>query len=422
MTGRSEPRVVMLEPTRRAAIERLAKFVGRAGREYERSRNFDCGPGNHGNVSLLSPYNRHRLDTETHVLRTVIEAHGRRAAAKFIDEVFWRTYFKGWLEYRPSVWTSYRAELGRLIEAMSSDAALRESYNSAISGETGIECFDSWALEIANTGYLHNHARMWFASIWVYTLKLPWQLGADFFYRHLLDGDPASNTLSWRWVCGLHTRGKTYLARASNIATYTRRRFNPVNQLALAAPALCDTEEFTATAPRELPVPGNLGRCGLLITEEDCSPESLDLSTKPLCICGVVATEMRSPLPVGEHARNFAEGAVADAVQRGGSECIANTEMMSAGGEWGPLIARWATKHHLDSIVTAYAPVGPVAEELARTRHHLSDVNVRLVEIKREHDARCWPHATKGYYKLKKRIPDLLTTVDPAMGSESATA
>ena len=62
---------------------------------------------------------------------------------------------------------------------------------------------------------------MWFASIWIFTLNLPWQLGADFFMQHLLDGDPASNTLSWRWVAGIQTKGKNYLARKSNIEKYS---------------------------------------------------------------------------------------------------------------------------------------------------------------------------------------------------------
>ena len=66
---------------------------------------------------------------------------------------------------------------------------------------------------------------MWFASIWIHTLNLPWQLGADFF-KNLLDGDPASNTLSWRWVAGLHTQGKCYLATENNIKKFTNNRFN----------------------------------------------------------------------------------------------------------------------------------------------------------------------------------------------------
>lgn len=57
---------------------------------------------------------------------------------------------------------------------------------------------------------------LWFASVWIFTLRPPWELGADLFMRQLLDGDPASNTLSWRWVAGMHTRGKHYLARRDN--------------------------------------------------------------------------------------------------------------------------------------------------------------------------------------------------------------
>jgi deoxyribodipyrimidine photo-lyase len=84
----------------------------------------------------------------------------------------------------------------------------------AVNGQTGLTCFESWVTELVETGYLHNHARMWFASIWILTLGLPWRLGAVFLYRHLLDGDAASNTLGWRWVAGLQTRGKPYPADA----------------------------------------------------------------------------------------------------------------------------------------------------------------------------------------------------------------
>ena len=195
------------EPTRRAGLERLVGFLPRSGRAYERSRNFDFGPDSRGNVSMLSPYVRHRLTTEEEVLAAVLDEHGREASSKFIDEIFWRAYFKGWLEHRPTVWTDYREEVVRLSRTLESDSQLQAAYAAATGGRTGIDCFDSWAAELVDTGYLHNHARMWFASIWVFTLKLPWQLGADFFFRNLLDGDPASNTLGWRWVCGLHTKG-----------------------------------------------------------------------------------------------------------------------------------------------------------------------------------------------------------------------
>ena len=78
---------------------------------------------------------------------------------------------------------------------------------------------------------------MWFASIWIFTLKLPWELGADFFMRHLLDGDPASNTLSWRWVGGHpDAAAKTYLARRDNIERFTQGRFAPDGLSSTAEP------------------------------------------------------------------------------------------------------------------------------------------------------------------------------------------
>lgn len=86
-------------------------------------------------------------------------------AEKFLQEVAWRTYWKGWLELRPSVWTDYLADLKRLVRV--------STYQQAIEGRTGIDCFDSWTNELIEYGFLHNHARMWFASIWIFKLKLP---------------------------------------------------------------------------------------------------------------------------------------------------------------------------------------------------------------------------------------------------------
>ena len=188
------------DPSREAGLRRLRDFAHRAGPQYAKSRNFDFGPERRGNVSMLSPYLRHRLVLEEEVLEAVLQQHSDSAAGKFIQEVFWRTYFKGWLEQRPSVWTEYRRSVARLLQTLNDDAEMLQRYESAIAGNTGIDCFDAGARELTTHGYLHNHARMWFASIWVFTLRLPWQLGADFFFRYLADGDPAANTLGWRWV------------------------------------------------------------------------------------------------------------------------------------------------------------------------------------------------------------------------------
>ncbi|MGL6209240.1 MAG: FAD-binding domain-containing protein, partial [Paracoccaceae bacterium] len=213
-----------LTATRTEALARLASFVPRAGKSYALSRNLDVPE--HPYVSGLSPWLRHRLVTEAEVIAAVQRAHPAGADA-FLAEVWWRTYWKGWLELRPNIWADYQRGVEAGMNRMATEDLLRARVHTACLGRTGIEGFDHWAQELVSTGYLHNHARMWFASIWIFTLRLPWELGADFFLRHLLDGDPASNTLSWRWVAGLHTPGKTYLATAENIAANTEGRYRP---------------------------------------------------------------------------------------------------------------------------------------------------------------------------------------------------
>ena len=191
---------------RAAALCRLDDFVAEAVCRYARMRNVDRGPGAPAHVSQLSPHVRHRLVLQSELIEAALARHGFAKVEKFTQEVFWRSYWKGWLELRPSVWTRYRQALSEQLRAVEG-GGFAAAYARACEGRTGIDCFDAWIAELCATGYLHDHARMWFASIWVHTLGLPWELGADLFLHHLLHGDPASNTLSWRWVVGLQTAG-----------------------------------------------------------------------------------------------------------------------------------------------------------------------------------------------------------------------
>ncbi len=393
--------------TRQGAFEALQDFLPRAGAEYAGRRNFDLGPGQHRNVSRLSPHIRHRLILEVEVLAAVLEHHGAAAASRFIEEVFWRAYFKGWLEHHPTVWTDYRAAVRGLVDSLDTNPGLRERYDRAVNARTGIDCFDAWVAELVTSGYLHNHARMWFASIWIYTLELPWQLGADFFYRHLLDGDPASNTLGWRWVCGLHTRGKTYLASANNIVTYTGGRFLTGGQLARKAPPLAESQVHS---PRPLPgaeaIPPD-ARFGLLVTEDDCALETLEPGRAPVAVMGATSTAARSPLPVGALACDFAQRAVADGTARVATRFEVPAQSVR-GEDWDAALVAWSRSCGLDAIVTAYAPTGPVAERLARARRALAGNGVELLQVRRRFDDCTWPHATHGYFRLKSRIPEVL--------------
>ena len=407
------------DSSREAGVRRLADFVPRAGALYEKSRNFDFGPERRGNVSTLSPYLRHRLLLEEEVLEAVLLNHSASASRKFIEEVFWRAYFKGWLEQHPTVWTEYRRSVSRSLQSLQDDAQLLQRYEAAVAGNTGIDCFDAWVQELISNGYLHNHARMWFASIWVFTLGLPWQLGADFFYRHLIDGDPASNTLGWRWVCGLHTQGKTYLARASNIDHFSDKRFSPKGQLAEHATPLTENSRHP-TKPLLPSQSFDHGvRFGLLCSEEDCNPESLSIERPPAAILGALATQLRSPLPVGEPARKFAEGAVKDAVERA-SQTFGVDASVSYAEDWSSMLLDWAAKQNLKAIVTAYSPVGPVAELLDDASRKLADRGIRLVQLRRPYDAETWPHAHRGFFKLRKEIPAILDALDLHPGAQDS--
>ena len=196
------------------ANSELENFIHNHLDSYHRLRNFDFGIKDRSNVSQISKYTSHRILNEFDVIEKLKKFDKKK---KYTDEILWRLYWKGYLENYKSIWFEY-------VNFKEKSVPL-DKINSAIDGQTGIDCFDSWIEELREKNYLHNHSRMWFASIWIFKLMLPWQLGARLFMRHLLDGDAASNTLSWRWVAGMHTNKKPYIATKENIKKFTLNRF-----------------------------------------------------------------------------------------------------------------------------------------------------------------------------------------------------
>lgn len=375
------------EPTRAAGLARLDEFAPRAAKQYGSQRNFDLGPMQQSAVSKLSPWIRHRLVTEQEVLARILAAHPTAETISFVQEVFWRSYFKGWLEQHPSVWDRYLVSLDVALENLGND------YSEAISGRTGIACFDHWCAELIQTGYLHNHARMWFASIWIFTLRLPWELGAAFFLIHLIDGDPASNTLSWRWVGGLHTKGKTYLASASNIARFTNGRFEPLGQLTGSAEALTEAYDHPLVPlPPAQSTP--IDDAMLLVTQEDCTPQTF-IADRPLGILGIVSSTNTGL------AADFTQHAVSHA-----------SDKLVISDDWTTAIIDMARHAGTNRVVTAYAPVGPVATALAVAKTGLSKEGIELHQTRRPYDSLTWTHATAGFFKLKKKIPQILHDLD----------
>lgn len=393
-------------PTREAALARLRGFVPRAGRHYATQRNTDPGRGFKHTVSMLSPYLRHRLITEREVVSAVLEQHSTEQAEKFIQEVFWRTYWKGWLQQRPEVWQAFRAECSTERLRIEANSQLSKTLDAAETGYTGIDGFDDWVRELRTTGYLHNHVRMWLASIWIFTLKLPWALGADFFLRHLLDADPASNTLGWRWVAGLQTRGKTYLARPDNIAKYTNGRYHPMNLAIEAQPILNEASPAPTMIAPAANVPA--GRRALMLLHGDdllgheSLPAGLDIASAVIARSGHGAV----PWPLGDKARAFVHAAVDNAALWIASTRDADVRVIEA---LDPIaLAEHASAVGADMVVTPEAPVGPVADGLETTAAALRDIGLETYRVRNPWDDNAWPHATRGFFPFKKKIPELL--------------
>ncbi len=367
--------------TRAAGLARLSTFVAGVAAQYPARRNTDVGPGAEPTTSGLSPYLRRRLITESEVVAAARDAFGDRGAEKFVSEVFWRTYFKGHLETHPEAWTDYRAFAAADRERLAAEPGLRRTYEKAVEGRTGIEGFDDWVCELVETGWLHNHTRMWFASIWIFTLRLPWALGADFFMRHLVDGDPASNTLSWRWVAGLHTRGKHYVARAENIRRYTEGRFDPVG-LDEYPDALDE-----AVPPREVRI-DPAGEApeqdvALLLHLDDLHPESLPIGRARVVRIGGLTVHADGAV---EQVRKADAEAMADALGRAAAHFDCPAEPVATG--WSGDLP----------MVTAWAPVGPTADALPEG----------CIRIRRAWDEAAWPISNRGYSRVRSAIPRLI--------------
>jgi deoxyribodipyrimidine photo-lyase len=401
------PTARLFEPTRQGGDAQLQQFIPKMGRAYTNGRNYDRGAGQHRDVSMLSPYIRHRLVLEQDVIAKALSAHGPEGAEKFVQEVIWRGYFKGWLERRPHVWASYWTGLEAELQNLERDRKMRRDVAAAEAGQTGLDYFDSWAEELVETGYLHNHARMWFASIWIFTLGLPWRLGADFFMRHLLDGDPASNTLGWRWVAGLHTRGKPYHAQDWNVAKFTNNRFAPrKGDLAEVFDGLVAEEPdgLPALQPLRQPLaPDPALPSLLLLTSDDCRPEDFELDRFNIVATVALSTaHLRSPQPVSDAILVFEAAALADTAARQGGL----TKTLRAGVAAD--LARLTERAGASQIITSYIPEGYARNWIVEATPHLTSSGIRFAEWRRHWDALIWPHATAGFFKVKKNIPSIL--------------
>ena len=374
------------EPSRAKALDRLESFVENNLAEYSKLRNFDFGPEKRSNVSCLSPYITHGIINEQEIIKKSLGKFSFSKNEKFIQEVLWRTYWKGWLELRPNVWSDYLTELIKIKENLKNN----QNYKNAIEGKTKIDCFNQWVIELKENNYLHNHTRMWFASIWIFTLELPWQLGAEFFMQHLYDGDAASNTLGWRWVAGVQTQGKHYLASEWNIKKFTNNRFDNIKLNENAPPII--SEKTYSIIKQDFNNPQNIEDKNLLIFENNLSFEITDFQSNKFKKIYLISNknENRS-IKLSEKVIKFKSLLIEDQEQILKAKSI-DCEVIDIS--------------EIKKIENFYGLYPTVGENL----DYLNSNNLKIDYLYRKLDQYSWQYCNKGFFNFKNFIPKIIAT------------
>jgi hypothetical protein len=375
---------MIFKTTREEALQDLENYINKDILDYSTQRNFDFGPGKRNNVSCLSPYISHRLITEYEVAKKVLNKFPYQKVEKYIQEIFWRVYWKGWLELRPQVWTDFTEDLKGIEED--------KNYQIAVSGKTEIQCFNDWVNELKENNYLHNHTRMWFASIWIFTLNLPWQKGAEFFMKYLYDGDAASNTLSWRWVAGLQTKGKHYVAQGWNIAKFTNNKYKVISLNEDATP-LIDKREYKLSSieiNKE-----DLESKTLVFFESELNIETLNLKDYQNIYCVFLSNEKRK-IKFDEKVINFKKKIIEDQANR-----FSNIKIIDE-------INFDKLTNEIKDLDVIYPSIG---ENLSFLKSIKKKKNLNYNFIVREGDEFCWQFSNKGYFNFKSNIPKIIQKI-----------
>ena len=377
---------MIFEASRAKALNQLNNFVENNLGEYSKLRNFDFGPEKRSNISCLSPYITHGIINEQEVIQKALSKFSFSKNEKFIQEVLWRTYWKGWLELRPNVWTDYLAELNQIKKEFQNN----QNYLSAIDGKTDIECFNAWVNELKDNNYLHNHTRMWFASIWIFTLELPWQLGAEFFMQHLYDGDAASNTLGWRWVAGVQTQGKHYLASEWNIKKFTNNRFQNIKLNENAPPKV--SEKSYQIIKQDFNNPQKIENKNLLIFENNLSFEITDFKENNFKKIYLVSNKNENrAIKLSEKLVKFKSHLIEDQEQRLKNQSI-DCQIIDIS--------------ELTNIENYYGLYPTVGENL----DFLNSNNLKIDFLYRNLDQLAWQYCNKGFFNFKNYIPKIVSS------------
>ena len=374
---------MIFETTRDGALKKLDNFIENEIINYNSKRNFDFGPKERKNVSCLSPYITHRLITEYETVERVLKKRPYQKVEKYVQEIFWRVYWKGWLELRPKVWTDFTEDLKNIKD--------NEKIQQAVNGKTQIACFNDWVNELKEFNYLHNHTRMWFASIWIFTLKLPWQKGAEFFLKYLLDGDAASNTLSWRWVAGLQTKGKNYSAQSWNIEKFTNNKYKNIRLVENPIP-LQDKREYKLT---EIENFNNSEKVrNLIFFENDLNLENYNLDNYQNIYCLLIENDKRK-IKLDQKVLDFKKIIIKNHLKTLTKDIkfLENSQSLNI----------------LDGVKELDVIYPSIGENLSFIKRLNKTKDIKFRFLKNEKDLFCWNFSNKGYFNFKSNIPKIIT-------------
>ena len=376
------------------SLSLLDTFINDKLSFYKSKRNFDFGSYKKNYVSALSPALSRRILTEKKIIARVSNQFSYGQVEKYVDEICWRTYWKGWLEHRPKVWHDYLSDLSIL-----DDKKNNKNYSNAVIGQTGLECFDDWVKDLLEFGYLHNHSRMWFASIWIFYFRLPWQLGAEFFYQNLIDADPASNTLSWKWVAGLQTKGKKYITYQENIDRFTGSRYEFPEQFKLQDNLV---DEYIFYEPkykiRNSTASSNIKK-GYIVIEDDLSFDNIEKNYPVL-----IQSESYNPFNQSNHVKSFSNDALKQAIEH----CKNNISGKVTTFNWQnpSVIKKWILDNSIDELEIIAPTVGKYDTLIPST---LNNLDAKISYYYHDWDLLFWQHADKGFFKLKKNIKNIIS-------------
>ena len=373
-----------IKPTRIEAKKNLTYFIEEKLVNYSKLRNFKIDIDDKTTTSNLSPYITHGILSENEVIRESLKKHSYLTSEKFIQEILWRIYWRGWLELRPQVWKNYLKNLKKLKDEFKDN----RKYIQVTEGNSNIECFNDWVKELKESNYLHNHARMWFASIWIFTFNLPWELGAAFFMKYLYDGDTASNTLSWRWVAGIQTKGKHYLAKEWNIKKFTNEKYKKIEINENALP-IKENIEYSIIN-KELKNQKIEGNKKLLIFENNLFFENSEYNDKIFEKIIIVKNDNRKN-SLCKKVINFKNDLINDQLNR------LNKKSISC-----DIINIDDIKKIKEDFYIFYPYVGENLDFI--NLNNLTKVNFLYREI----DLFAWQYCNKGFFNFKNYIPKII--------------